>query len=135
MHLRNGGGGHRLAKLYENRIEFRVKRRLDRRHRHIARERRHAILQQFQLLDDRWSDDILTGGQKLAELYIRRPELCHGIGEAFGRSACILTAQKFGKSQRQARFGRGEREVDIGEHALARQNETGAGKAGEMKQC
>ena len=74
MHLRDRGGGDRFAEADEDAVDRPPEGRLDRRDRHLARKRRHAVLQQLQMAHHIGADDIRPRRQKLAELHIGRSE-------------------------------------------------------------
>ena len=97
------------------------------------RERRHPVLQAFEIARERDADDVRPRREELAELHISRAEPGQrggeptGAGRAVGRS--ISRA-----SRKPSRAGaRQRRRIDQAEHALAREHEAGARQAEQMR--
>ena len=111
---------HRLADLH---LDHALRLRL--------RERRHLVLQVFEIARERSADDVRTRREELAELDVGRAER----GQR-GRQA--MPARRSGRSirraiaQRAARRQRQQRGIDQPEHALAREHEAGARQTREM---
>jgi len=67
--LRDGGAGHRLAfEVFKDLVDRTAKGPLDAGHRHLGRERRHAVLQPGQFFGDVGRQQVAAGGKHLAEL-------------------------------------------------------------------
>ena len=70
VHLRDRGGGERrLDELLEPLVEGRAERALHDRPRRLARERRHVVAEERELLRDVVGDEVRAGGQGLPELH------------------------------------------------------------------
>ena len=96
------------------------------------RERRHLVLQRFQIARERHADDVGPRRQELAELDVGRPELGQRGREPALRADAGRPLEQARELERGLRRQRQRRRIDQREHALAREHEAGAGKTGEM---
>ncbi len=85
VHLRDRGGGDRRPELGVKLVDRRAERLLDRRARLALREGRQAILEGGQIAGELAADDVVAGGEELAELDVGRPERGERFGEAWSR--------------------------------------------------
>ena len=68
MHLRDRGRRHRRAELGKQRVDRRFERVLDGLSRLFLRKRRQAILERGEIGGELAADDVVAGGEELAEL-------------------------------------------------------------------
>ena len=132
MHLRDRGRGDRRA---ERRVGLRqrlAQRGDDHRLGLGLRERRHLVLQRFQIARQRHADDVGPRRQELPELDVGRPELGQRGGEPASRAGAGRPLDQPRELDRGLRRPRQRRGIGQREHALAREHEAGAGEAGEM---
>ncbi len=113
MHLRDRGGGDRLAELDEQARQRRLERGLDALHRDLARQRRDAVLQPLQLARDLVADDVGPGGEELAELHIGRTQPLHGARQPVAARP-LAPDQLERAEQRAGRSGGSSCGVDAG---------------------
>jgi hypothetical protein len=132
VHLRDGGGGDRLAELGEQHVEGTAQGDLDHAHGLGARERRHAVLQALEVARDDNADDVRTRGEELAELDIGRPEPRQGGRQPRGAGPRTPSLDHAGEAQQQPRDRRQDIRIDQRERALPRQHEAGAEVAREV---
>ena len=132
MHLRDRGGGDGGTEAGIDLVHRLAERGGDDGFRLALRERRHLVLQAFEIARDLLADHVGAGGHELAELDVSRPEL----GERGGEPArAVFGARPFDQAgERDRRLGRQRQRprIDQREHAFAREHETGARQAGEM---
>ena len=74
MHLRDRGCGHRRAELGKQRVDGRFERIFDGLSRLVLREGRQAILERGEIGGELAADDVVAGGEELAELDVGRPK-------------------------------------------------------------
>jgi hypothetical protein len=143
MHLGDRGGGDRRAEASKYLLDRCAERA---RHRGLGlrlRERRHTVLQAFEIARERRADDIGPGRQELAELDVARAEPCqrrrepHGArgpsrgGAAAGRRDWAL--DQSAEAQHERDRPREEHRIEQPEHPLARKYEARAGEPGKMR--
>ncbi len=134
MHLGDRGGGVRRPEAREQFIERLAERARNRRLGIGLRERRHLVLQAFEVARERRPDHVGPRRQELAELDIGRPELGERGGEAHGRA---LAGRPFDQARAGERRACRQRQwfgIDQRQHSLAREYEAGAAEAGEMSE-
>ena len=81
MHLRDRSGGDRGTELGIERIDGRAQRLLDGGARLALRERRQPVLQRGEIAGKLPADQVVAGGEKLAELDVRGPKRGQRLGE------------------------------------------------------
>ena len=105
----------------------------DRGFRLVLRERRHLVLQAFQIARDRRANHVGASGEDLPELDVSRsePGQCGGkpTRSVFGGRALDQSRQRDGGLGRQRQRPR----IDQREYAFAREYKAGAGEAEEMR--
>ena len=133
VHLCNRGGSDRRP---EGRIDRR--KRLaespdDHRLRLTLRERRHLVLQTFQVVRDRRADDIRPGGEELPEFDVSGPKL----GQCRGKPTRAVFGGRALDQSRQCDHGLGRQRqrpcIDKCKYAFARKHKAGAGETYEMR--
>ncbi len=93
MHLRDRGGGDRLAKGDENFVDLLAERLFDDGDRRGVVERRHSVLQSGERVGDFRADDVRARREKLAELHIGRADLGDGANQRRRRVADVPCAR------------------------------------------
>ena len=132
MHLRDRGGGDGGPEAGIDFVQRLVERGGDGGFRLALRERRHLVLQAFEIARDRLADHVGPGGHELAELDVSRPELGQRGGEPAGAVFGARPLDQPGQRDRGLGRQRQGPRIDQREHAFAREHETGARQAGEM---
>ena len=98
------------------------------------RERRHLVLQTFQIARDRRADDVRPGGEELAELDVSRAQAWSAPRQADSRRLLALGPLD---QSRQCDHGLGRQRqrpcIDQRKYAFARKHEAGAGETNEMR--
>ncbi len=74
MHLRDRGRRHGRAELGKLRVNRRLERVFDGLSRLFLRKRRQAILERGEIGGELAADDVVAGGEELAELDVGRPK-------------------------------------------------------------
>ena len=133
MYLRDRGRGDRRAELREHLAQRLGERGRNRGFRLGLRERRHPVLQRFQVARQCGPDDIGTRREELAELDVGRAEPRQRGGELDRRTGGARPLDQPRDLQPEPR-GRGQL-CRIGEpkHAFAREHEARAREAKEMR--
>ena len=99
------------------------------------RERRHLVLQRFQIARERGPDDVGTRREELAELHVGRPEPRQRGGE-LDRGARVARPLEQPRELQPKPRGSGQgRGIDQAEHALAREHEARAREPKQMADC
>ena len=119
MHLRDRGGRHGRAELGEELVDRSVKRLLDRLARLGLREGRQAVLKCREVAGKLAPDDVVAGGEELAELDVGGAERGERLRESrlVARLARPVLAKGCSHAAEQ-RQGRGQAHI-VGEHARA----------------
>ena len=105
VHLGDRGGGDRRSELGEQRIDGRAERLLDRLPRFALREGRQAVLQRGEIGGELAADDVVAGGEELAELDVGRPERGERGRQLAPRcrpSPCAVLAERRGHAAEQS---------------------------------
>ena len=123
MHLGDRGCSDRRTELREQRGDGPFERVFDRLSRFVLRERRQAVLQRGEIGRELAADDVVAGGEELAELDVGRPKR----GERGGQSRlighfvacpiCLVFAERRGHAAEQ-RERRRQAQL-VGKHAGA----------------
>jgi hypothetical protein len=96
-------------------------------------ERRHVILQAFEVTCQRGPDDVRSGGEKLSQFHVARSEPRQRRRQpGFGRAGRAPLQQPRHPQQRP-RADRRHHWIDHAENALAGEHETGAAEPHEMR--
>ncbi len=126
MHLSDRGGGDRRPELGVKRVDRRAQRLLDRGACLALREGRQAVLEGGEIARQLAADDVVAGGEELAELDVGRPERGERLGEL--RLVAVLSGPVLAERRRHA-GEQGERRGQVGvlgQHARARPGDDGA---------
>ena len=100
VHLGDGGGGQRLGlELGEHRRGRPAVRARDLGQRLLGRERRHLVLQLGQLRADVGRQQVLAGGDGLAELHVDRPEFLQRLADAHAAGLRAIAAEPVGRPE------------------------------------
>ena len=132
VHLRDRGGGDGGPEARIDGAEWLLESRHHRGLRLALRERRHLVLQAFQIARDGRADHVGPRGKKLAELDVSRPQLGERGGKPAGAVLCRRALDQPRQRNKRLRRQRQRPRIDQREHALACEHETGAGKPSEM---
>jgi len=97
------------------------------------RERRHLVLQAFEVVRDRGADDIRPCREKLAELDVGRAQSRQGSGEPAFTAFCARPLKQPRNRDAASGWPRQRACIDQRKDAFAREHEAGARKADEMK--
>src|SRR5262245_20201205 len=97
------------------------------------RERRHLVLQAFEVVSDRGADDIRPCREKLAELDIGGTEPRQSRGEPAFTALCARSLKQTRNRYTGPGRPRQRARIDQRKYAFARKHEAGASKAGKMK--
>ena len=132
VHLRDRGGRDRGAERGEQLGDRLAERRGDRGFRLRLRERRHLVLQRFQIARERGPDDVGTRGEKLPELHVGRPEPRQRGGELDRGARMARPLEQPRELQPKPRRSGQGRGIDQAEHAFAREDEARAREPEQM---
>ena len=130
MHLRDRGGRDRGAEARIGLLQRTIECRDDGRFRFRLRERRHAVLQAFQVARERHADDIGAGRKELAELHVARAEMAQRGRNPSDRLVGLRRLDQAAEPQRELRARRKSGRIDDAEHAGAREHDSLRGSAG-----
>ncbi len=132
MHLRDGGRRHHRPEFYVQRIEGLAERRRHRGFGLLLGERRHLVLQGFQIARERNANHVGPGCQKLPELHVGRSEPGERGGEPMRRTDRARPLDQPHQAQAESGHARQRFWVDQAEHALPRQHDSGAAESHEV---
>ena len=133
MHLRDRGGGNRGPEARKHRGHRLVERGGDHRFGLGLRERRHPVLQAFEVAGQYGADDVRPRCQKLTELHIGRAEPGQRHRQPRLRRAGRGPLEQARDADERARRGRNGGGIDDAENAFAGEHKAGAAKADEMR--
>jgi hypothetical protein len=132
MHLRDRGRRHRRAERGEDVAQRLAERGCHRRFGFGLRERRHLVLQAFEVARHGHADDVGPRGQELAELDVSGAEPRERRGDAVRGFRRARTFPQPGERERAPRGERQRRRIDQAEHAFAGEDEAGTSEAEQM---
>jgi len=132
VHLRDRGGGDRWPERHERLGEGLLERSGDDALGLGLRERRHLVLQRFEVARERDADHVGPRRQELAELHIGGPERRERAHQAARGGAAGAPFEEASDPQRSAGRHWQRPRIDESEHAFAREHEAGAAEADEV---
>ena len=127
MHLGDRGRGDRRTEASKRLCQWAFQRCRNRRLGLVLRKWRQPVLQALEVARHDDTDHVGAGGEKLAELEVRRSHPGERAGQALaGFAAAALDQSR--DLERELSGRRHKARIDGAEHALAGEYETGAGK-------
>ena len=132
MHLCDRGGRDRLTERREQVGGRFAQGGRDRAFGLRLRERRHLVLQCLEVARQCYADHVWPRRQELTELDIGRAEPGKGGSDTVRRDRACRPFDQSCEAHSRPRRRRQQRDVDAREYALAREDETGVGKADEL---
>ena len=124
MHLGDRGCGDRRPELGEQRVDGGFERVFDRLSRFVLREGRQAVLERREIGGELAADDVVAGGEELAELDVGRPKRGERrgqprlVGHVVACPICLVFAERRGHAAEERK--RRRQTQLVGKHAGAR---------------